>query len=246
MLRQHGVVGKFVEFYGDGLSRLTLPDRATIANMCPEYGATVSFFPVDEETLRYLIGTGRDEALVELVARYTQAQGLFRTDDTPDPVFTETLGLDMSTVVPSLAGPKRPQDRVRLDDLKTSFRKALTTPPGPKGLGIEPAHTSDSVAVDSDGARFDLKHGDVTIAAITSCTNTSNPTVMVGAGLLAKKGGGTGARRQALGEDQHGPRLQGRRALPTGLCLAALPGSTAFPHRWLWLHHLYWQFWPFS
>ncbi|MCO6449868.1 MAG: aconitate hydratase, partial [Caldilineales bacterium] len=126
MLRQKGVVGKFVEFYGAGLSRLSLADRATIANMGPDYGATMGFFPVDDETLRYLIGTGRSEELVEMVARYTQAQGLFRTDDSPDPIFSDTLELDMSTVEPSLAGPKRPNDRIRLFDMKASFEKMLT------------------------------------------------------------------------------------------------------------------------
>ncbi|MBX7237081.1 MAG: aconitate hydratase AcnA [Caldilineales bacterium] len=192
MLRKHGVVGKFVEFYGPGLSHLSLPDRATIANMAPEYGATIGFFPVDDETLRYLAGSGRSEEVVERVARYTQAQGLFRTDDSPDPVYTETLSLDMSTVEPSLAGPKRPQDRVRLADVKTNFRHALTAPQGPHGLGVNEANIHDRVPVEFDGARFDLKHGDVVIAAITSCTNTSNPSVMIGAGLLAKKAVGRG------------------------------------------------------
>ncbi len=187
ILRKHGVVGKFVEFYGPGLSHLSLPDRATIANMAPEYGATIGFFPVDDETLRYLAGSGRSEELVEMVARYTQAQGMFRTDDSPDPIYTETLSLDMSTVEPSLAGPKRPQDRVRLADVKTNFRHALTAPQGPHGLGVHEDSVHARVPVDFDGARFDLKHGDVVIAAITSCTNTSNPSVMIGAGLLAKK-----------------------------------------------------------
>ncbi len=187
MLRKHGVVGKFVEFFGPGLSHLSLPDRATIANMAPEYGATVGFFPVDDETLRYLIGTGRSEELVELVARYTQAQGLFRTDETPDPIFTEVLELDMSTVEPSLAGPKRPQDRVRLVDMKTAFRRALTAPQGTQGLGVPTDQVDVRVPVEYEGVRFELKHGDVAIAAITSCTNTSNPGVMIGAGLLAKK-----------------------------------------------------------
>lgn len=187
ILRKHGVVGKFVEFFGPGLSHLTLADRATLANMAPEYGATIGFFPVDEETLRYLVGTGRSEELVELVERYSKAQGLFRSDDDPDPVYTETLGLDMTTVEPSVAGPKRPQDRVRLVDVKSNFHRALTAPQGVHGLGVEPAQTDTRIPVEFEGARFDLKHGDVTIAAITSCTNTSNPSVMVGAGLVAKK-----------------------------------------------------------
>ncbi|NOX62353.1 MAG: aconitate hydratase AcnA [Chloroflexi bacterium] len=187
MLRKHGVVGKFVEFYGPGVSHLTLADRATIANMSPEYGATMGFFPVDEETLRYLIGTGRSEELVELVARYAKEQGLFRTDDSPEPTYTSTLELDMSTVEPSLAGPKRPADRVRLAEMKQAFRAALTAPPGPQGLGVDPANVDAQVTVEEDGVKYELKHGDVVIAAITSCTNTSNPSVMVGAGLVAKK-----------------------------------------------------------
>lgn len=132
MLRQKGVVDKFVEFYGPGLSKLSLADRATIANMAPEYGATIGFFPVDEETLRYLVGTGRSEDLVDLVERYCKEQGLFRTDDTPDPVFSDTLELDMSTVRPSLAGPKRPQDRVELSAIKQMWNSALTAPVGPR------------------------------------------------------------------------------------------------------------------
>ncbi len=187
ILRKHGVVGKFVEFFGAGLSHLTLADRATLANMAPEYGATIGFFPVDDETLRFLAGTGRSEELVELVERYSKAQGLFRHDDDPDPVYTETLELDMATIEPSVAGPKRPQDRVRLADVKSNFHHALTAPQGPHGLGVDPSQTDTRMPVEFEGARFDLKHGDVTIAAITSCTNTSNPSVMIGAGLVAKK-----------------------------------------------------------
>ncbi|CAA9530190.1 MAG: Aconitate hydratase [uncultured Rubrobacteraceae bacterium] len=280
MLRAHGVVGKFVEFYGDGLSRLSLPDRATIANMSPEFGATCTFFPVDQETLRYLRGTGRDEELVELVEAYHREQGLWRTDETPEPRFTEVLELDLSTVEASLAGPRRPQDRVALDDMQPSFRQALAdmvgtdhpfvgngstnghgddaydeadeesfpasdvpspgspaargaaneaegkeggavstgesheaddtesfpTSDAPAGAadatgegeadptaggepeGDEPeAEPSGSVTVTVDGEEMYLKHGSAVIAAITSCTNTSNPSVMMGAGLLAKK-----------------------------------------------------------
>ncbi len=201
MLRAKGVVGKFVEFYGPGLSRLSLPDRATIANMAPEYGATMGFFPVDEETLRYLIGTGRDEELVDLVERYTKEQGLFRTDDTPDPEFSDTLELDMGTVEPSLAGPKRPQDRVPLREMKPVFLNALHDTFGKQ----VPANTAEAherwqdeggapdddaetgVVISLDGEEVRLHHGSVVIAAITSCTNTSNPSVMIGAGLLAKK-----------------------------------------------------------
>ncbi len=187
MLRARGVVSQFVEFFGPGLSKLSLADRATIGNMSPENGATVSFFPVDQETLRYLAGTGRSEELVDLVERYTKEQGLFRTDDTPDPVFSATLELDMTTIVPSVAGPKRPQDRVPLTELKKQFRPMLTAAVGKAGFGLQPAEASRTVEVEHDGECFTLKHGDVVIAAITSCTNTSNPSVMLAAGLLAKK-----------------------------------------------------------
>ncbi len=182
MLRAKGVVDKFVEFFGPGVGKLSLPDRATIANMAPEYGATTGFFPVDDETLRYLALTGRSEELVDLVERYCKAQGLFRTDDTPDPVFSDVLELDMSTVVPSLAGPKRPQDRVPLaGGVQASFRKAFP-------LTDDGRRMTDDAQASVSGQRSSvLGHGSVVIAAITSCTNTSNPSVMVGAGLLAKK-----------------------------------------------------------
>ena len=175
MLRSKGVVGKFVEFYGTGLSSLSLPDRATIANMAPEYGATMGFFPVDEEVLNYLKFTGRDKERVALVEAYTKEQGLFRTDETPDPIFTTTLELDLSTVEPTLAGPKRPQDRVLLRESKAAFAKSMA------------GQTSPEVHVKNNGDQFDLSNGAVVIAAITSCTNTSNPSLMIGAGLLAKK-----------------------------------------------------------
>ncbi len=187
MLRKFGVVGKFVEFFGPGVSRLSLADRATIANMSPEYGATMGFFPVDEETLRYLAGSGRSEELIEMVARYTKEQGLFRTDDAPEPEYTAVLELDMGAVEPSLAGPKRPADRIRLADMKKEFHRALTAPPGPQGIGLKEEDLSNSVTVEEDNVRFDLTHGDVVIAAITSCTNTSNPGVMMAAALVAKK-----------------------------------------------------------
>jgi len=186
MLRQKGVVGKFVEFYGPGLSNMTLADRATIANMCPEYGATVGFFPVDAETLNYMRSTGRPAELVDLVEKYARAQGLFRTDDMPDPVYTETLALDLGTIEPSLAGPKRPQDRVKVADLKTAYRKALLAPTGPQGLGLKEADLGRTAVV-SNGHQTEIGHGAVVIAAITSCTNTSNPSVMLAAGLLARK-----------------------------------------------------------
>jgi len=275
MLRSHGVVGKFVEFYGEGLSKLSLPDRATIANMSPEFGATCTFFPVDTETLSYLRGTGRDEELVELVESYSKEQGLWRTDETPEPRFSEVLDLDLESVEASLAGPRRPQDRVALDDMQPSFRQALAEmvdpdhpllgnghedaydrsdeesfpasdtpnpdPPTARGAPNEAegkeggavstgeTHTADdtesfpasdapagasgatgegggdptsggepengkmeaapagAITVTVDGEELSLTHGSAVIAAITSCTNTSNPSVMMGAGLLARK-----------------------------------------------------------
>ena len=213
MLRQKKVVGKFVEFYGAGLSSLSLADRATIANMAPEYGATMGFFPIDAETIKYLRFTGRDESQVELVEAYAKAQGLFRTDDTPDPVFTDTLELDLATVEPSLAGPKRPQDRVPLKLAKPMFKEALHNDLERTGTvaGIAAAKQAMSVAaspqlspavvatsteeqagensgvrVSMNGQDFSIRHGAVVIAAITSCTNTSNPSVMLAAGLLAR------------------------------------------------------------
>src|ERR687895_596638 len=233
MLRAHGGVGKFVEFYGEGLSKLSLPDRATIANMAPEYGATSSFFPVDAETVKYLLGTGRDEEHAELVESYTREQGLFRTDETPDPRFSETLELDMDTVESSLAGQRRPQDRIALGDVRSTFRAAFaeiighlhedpcadpdcspdeaseesfpaSDPPaamtGVTSEGEDPLQYPESpgapsaeerpdgaVTVTLDGQEASITHGSAVIAAITSCTNTSNPSVMIGAGLLAKK-----------------------------------------------------------
>jgi aconitate hydratase len=175
MLRKKGVVGKFVEFYGTGLTSLSLPDRATIANMAPEYGATMGFFPVDAETLAYLRFTGRDAARVRLVEEYSKAQGIFRTDATPDPIYTDKLELDLASVEPTLAGPKRPQDRVPLRQSKASFEKSLE--------GTAQKH----IAVKNNGDKFELSNGSVVIAAITSCTNTSNPSLMLGAGLIAKK-----------------------------------------------------------
>ena len=189
MLRQLGVVGKFVEFFGPGLSQLPLPTRATIANMAPEYGATVGFFPVDDETLSYLRFTGRDEEQVALVEAYCKEQGLFRTDDTPDPSFSVMLELDMGEVEPSLAGPRRPQDRVLLRESKDAWQGALADLAG-DGVDAPP------VEVARNGSSFEVGHGSVVIAAITSCTNTSNPEVMVGAGLLAKAAVERGLQRK--------------------------------------------------
>ncbi len=186
-LRKKGVVEKFVEFFGPGLGQMTLADRATIANMAPEYGATCGFFPVDAETLSYLRKTGRSPAEVDLVERYCKEQGLFRTETTPDPAFTDTLALDLGTVEPSLAGPKRPHDRVALSEMKDAFRKALTAPVKDRGFGLGEGDLSRKAPVEVRGDKGELTHGAVVIAAITSCTNTSNPSVMLGAGLLARK-----------------------------------------------------------
>ena len=186
-LRKKGVVEKFVEFFGPGLGVMSLADRATIANMAPEYGATCGFFPVDDETLRYLRRTGRSEAEVQLVERYTKAQGLFRAEATPDPIFSDTLELDLGSVEPSLAGPKRPQDRVALAQMKTAFRQALVAPVKDRGFGLAEGDLQRQAPVALDGGKASLGHGAVVIAAITSCTNTSNPSVMLGAGLLARK-----------------------------------------------------------
>jgi aconitate hydratase len=187
ILRKQGVVGKFVEFFGPGISNMALADRATIGNMAPEYGATMGFFPIDAETLNYLRRTGRTKAEVELVERYMKEQQLFRTDDGPDPRFSRVLSLDMSTVEPSLAGPKRPQDLVPLRSMKASFRKALTAPIAERGFALDPQGAQRTARVADNGHSATIGHGAVVIAAITSCTNTSNPSVMVAAGLLAKK-----------------------------------------------------------
>jgi aconitate hydratase len=222
MLRKKKVVGKFVEYYGQGLSSLSLADRATIANMAPEYGATMGFFPVDAETLKYLRLSGRSEHQVRLVEEYTKAQGLFRTDDTPDPVFTDTIELDLATVEPSMAGPKRPQDRVPLKMSKKMFEEALGSELEKVGTmqakaearavtavsGQHPAaalldpkaedqlHRHGGVQVQMNGENFTLRHGSVVIAAITSCTNTSNPSVMLAAGLLAQKAVAKGLKKK--------------------------------------------------
>ncbi|HEX9680865.1 MAG TPA: aconitate hydratase AcnA, partial [Anaerolineales bacterium] len=187
ILRRHGVVGKFVEFFGPGLAELSLPDRATISNMSPEYGATVGFFPVDAETLRYLRQTGRPEELIDLVERYCKEQGLFREPDSPEPKFSDTLDLDLATLEASLAGPKRPQDRVSISELRDAFRQALARPVKEGGFELSPEAIARRATVSSNGSRAEIGHGAVVIAAITSCTNTSNPTVMVGAGLLARR-----------------------------------------------------------
>ncbi len=181
MLRAKGVVGKFVEFYGPGLSSLSLADRATIGNMAPEYGATIGLFPIDPETLNYLKLTGREPSHINLVEAYAKAQGLFRTETTTDPIFSDTLELDLTSVEPSLAGPRRPQDRVALKEAKQAFREALPS------MAAKQTKNVSSVKVSDNGNQYNVGHGSVVIAAITSCTNTSNPSVMLAAGLLAKK-----------------------------------------------------------
>jgi aconitate hydratase A / 2-methylisocitrate dehydratase len=194
ILRKVGVVDKFVEFYGKGVSRMSLADRATIANMAPEYGATMGFFPVDDETLRYLAATGRTKDEVVLVERYYKEQGMFRTDATPPASFTKTVSLDLSTVEPSLAGPKRPQDRVALSAMKQTWKTALRAPVAERGFGLDDAAIAKKAVVKYQpeasargNGSAEITHGAVVIAAITSCTNTSNPSVMLAAGLLAKK-----------------------------------------------------------
>ncbi len=189
-LRAHGVVGKFVEFFGDGLANMSLADRATIANMAPEYGATCGMFPIDEATLDYLRLSGRSDEQVQLVEAYAREQGLFHSADSPQATYTDVLELDLATVVPSLAGPRRPQDRVALTEVKTSFLSALdsTLAPPPEGEGgVAVAPVRPKVAFEIDGHEATLTHGSVVIAAITSCTNTSNPAVMVASGLVARK-----------------------------------------------------------
>jgi len=186
ILRKEKVVGKFVEFFGPGVDHMRLADRATIANMAPEYGATMGFFPVDGETLNYLRRTGRTEAEVQLLERYTKENYLFRTADSPAPQFNKLIRLDLAAVEPSLAGPKRPQDRVPLAAMKESFRKALRAPVAERGYALDEAATQRKATVQDNGRSAEIGHGAVVIAAITSCTNTSNPSVMLGAGLLAR------------------------------------------------------------
>ncbi len=186
ILRKQGVVGKFVEFFGPGVSNMRLADRATIGNMAPEYGATMGFFPIDQETLTYLRRTGRTKEEVDLVERYAKEQQLFRTDEAPEPKFSKLITLDMGSVEPSLAGPKRPQDLVPLKAMKASFRKSLTTPIAERGFALDDKGIARTATVVDNGHTVTIGHGAVVIAAITSCTNTSNPSVMVAAGLLAK------------------------------------------------------------
>ena len=217
MLRNHGVVAKFVEFCGPGISKLSLADRATLANMAPEYGATMGFFPVDDETLNYLRGTGRPAHLVDLVERYSKEQGLFRADDSADPEYSDLLELDMSVVEPCIAGPKRPQDRILLSQSKESFRSVLS-----ESYGIESNGNALNVEVDVNGAGASMGHGSVVIAAITSCTNTSNPSVMLGAGLLARNALAKGLKVPSYVKTSMAP---GSRVVSRYLDAAGLTGS---------------------
>ena len=188
-LRQIGVVGKFVEFFGPGVTLLSIADRATISNMCPEYGATVGFFPVDESSLTYLTQTGRSKETVNHIRTYLEKAKMFRnySDASTDPIYSKVYELDLAQVVPSMSGPKRPHDRVAVSDMKTDFEQCLENPVGFKGFNIPTDKMNTSVPFTYEGREYVLKHGSVVISAITSCTNTSNPTVMLGAGLLAKK-----------------------------------------------------------
>jgi aconitate hydratase len=187
LLRSQGVVDKFVEFFGPGLNSMSLPDRALVANMSPEYGATMGYFPVDAETLRYMRLSGRPEEAIALTEAYCRTQGLFRSPESPDPEYTQTLELDLGSVVPSLAGPKRPQDRVALNAMKSVFQNALTAPVKERGYDLKPEAVDRKAKIGTNGSSYEISHGAVVIAAITSCTNTSNPSVMVAAGLLARK-----------------------------------------------------------
>ncbi len=195
-LREVGVVGRFVEYFGPGVAALSVPDRATIANMSPEMGCTMGFFPVDQRTLEYLRSTGRDEDRVALVEAYHRAQGTFRTDDSPDPEFAVVVELDLAEVVPCLAGPKRPQDRIALSELHEAFASSLTARAGLHGFGLSQAESTRRASIEIEGQRAEIGHGAVVLAAITSCTNTSNPSVMLAAGLLAKKAAERGLTRR--------------------------------------------------
>jgi aconitate hydratase len=206
ILRKKGVVGKFVEFYGEGVSNITVEDRATVSNMCPEYGATAAYFPVDHKTLQYLRATGREESQIKLVEEYNKAQGMFRTDASPEPVFSMVVELDLSTIEPSLAGPKRPQDRINLKDMKKAFSDVITAPVDKGGYGLDESKVKAAAEIEyEDGTTETLKTGAVVIAAITSCTNTSNPAVIIGAGLLAKRAVELGLSKPRYVKSSFGP-----------------------------------------
>jgi len=204
ILRAHGVVEKFVEFYGEGMAELSVPDRATIANMAPEYGATCGFFPIDNKTIEYFRFTGKSDHEVALTEAWAKASGFYWTPEAPEPTFSATLELDLSTVKPSLAGPKRPQDRIDVASIKSEWAKMLTAPNGPQGLGVDASKAGSKVTVthtaertgETPGMTSELTHGSIVIAAITSCTNTSNPDVLIAAGLVARKANALGLTRQ--------------------------------------------------
>ncbi len=239
ILRKKGVVDKFVEFFGDGLKGLPLADRATIANMSPEFGSTCAIFPIDEETIRYLELTGRPAEQIALVEAYAKAQGLWRVNGAPAADYTDVVELDLSTVEPSLAGPKRPQDRVPLHSAKKVYESSVKkmaeerSQKNPKATGIATASVG--------GQSFEVKDGAVLIAAITSCTNTSNPAVLVAAGLLARNAGAARPHLQALGEDLARARLARRDRLPAKSRPAEGLGSSGLLYRGLRLHHLHRQ-----
>ena len=234
MLRKRGVVGKFVEFFGPGLAALPLADRATIANMAPEYGATCGIFPIDAETIKFLTFTGRDPERVALVEAYAKAQGMWAEPGSPEPVFTDVLELDLSTVEPALAGPKRPQDKVLLSALSKEFTSDLTS-------AFKVPAGDESKAVPVKGSDYSLKQGDVVIAAITSCTNTSNPSVLVAAGLLAKKAVEKGLTSQAVGQDLAGSGQPGGHRLSRRRRSGYLSGQAGLQSGRLRLHHLHRQ-----
>ena len=246
ILRKAKVVGKFVEFFGPGVSSMSLPDRATIANMAPEYGATMGFFPIDAETLTYLRRTGRTEAEVHLVEHYAKEQQLFRTDDGPTPTYTQTMRLDLATVEPSLAGPKRPQDRVSLADVKTAFAQSLRAPVAERGFALDDPAIAQTAEVRDNGHSSTIGHGSVVIAAITSCTNTSNPSVMIAAGLLAKKAAARGLKAKPHVKTSLAP---GSRVVTEYLRksgLEAVAGASRLLHGGLRLHDLHRQQRPAS
>ena len=234
MLRKKGVVGKFVEFFGSGLDNLSLADRATIANMGPEYGATCGFFPIDAETIDYLDKTARKPARVHLVEKYARAQGLFRTRASAEPVFTDTLELDLASVVPSMAGPKRPEGRIALDSVAAGFSAAMDAE------YKKISSISDRYKV--DGENFDIGHGDVVIAAITSCTNTSNPNVLIGAGLLARNAVAAGLSVKPWVKTSLAPGSQVVAEYLTKAGLQKSLGQARLQSGRLRLHHLHRQF----
>ncbi len=246
MLREKGVVGKFVEYFGPGLPALPLADRATLANMAPEYGATCGMFPVDQTTLEYLRFTGRPAAEVALAEAYMKEQGLFHTPESPEAEYSDTMELDLSSVQPSLAGPKRPQDRILLGEVKGSFLGHLPNLKAPSGGGTDAVAVAEpqvetGIETSLNGQSFTLRDGSVVIAAITSCTNTSNPSVMVAAGPVGEESGRARAEDPALGEDLAGTGIQGGDGLPRRVRSHVLSRGAGVLCGGLWLHHLYRQ-----